>query len=587
MKTEKAIKTNAANQVKNRGIWKRFAHTIKEANIPKGLLAFYILLTIIEGQILIRIPEVNGNFFAGDVSPSSVALFIGLELFNTVLTQGVLYVNHILRYRMNRNLRNTLWGKILRLKPSYYDKVSASSLISRISVDSDGINTFVLDVVLELFVQIYYLTLTVREMNKVSQNVGFMLLGFVPLVFLITFVIGRLNLRFQSDMKYKLSDLTNYLSEIISVLPLLKAMNRQGYESRRGKTAIDEYYKSNRNVIALDIGGQIVGALQGLGPELVIILIGIKYLNDGTFDSAAWYMFYLYAGTFISFCGTLGSMWEQAKSVQGQLNKVSDVLFEEEESLDAYVDSMVESGDIIFDKVDFGYEEKLVLKDASFTIPALKNTALIGLSGAGKSTIIKLIERMYRPNSGRILTGGHEIGEYGIKEWRKRIAYVSQQTPLLSGNIRYNVTYGLKREITDEEIMKVLKEVRLDEFVLSSEEGLEKEVGQFGENLSGGQRQKISVARALLSEADILILDEPTASLDIISTNEIMHAVESIKGKRTVIIITHDRKLIGDCDHIIALEGDHRIVEGTPEEMIKISEFVRELSGKGGEADVR
>ena len=149
------------------------------------------------------------------------------------------------------------------------------------------------------------------------------------------------------------------------------------------------------------------------------------------------------------------------------------------------------------------------------------------------------------------------------------------------------MTYGLRREVTDEEIMKVLRDVRLDEFVLSSDEGLDREVGQFGENLSGGQRQKISVARALLSEADILILDEPTASLDIISTNEIMHAIETIRGERTVIVITHDGKLIGDCDHIIALEGDHKITEGTPLEMIKLSSFVRQLSGKGGEADVR
>ncbi len=587
MKDQKTIGKAEIRQVNHKGIWKRFWHTIRVANIPRVLLAVYIILTIIEGQILIRIPEVNGNFFAGDVSTSSVALFIGLELFNTLLTQGVLYVNHILRYKMNRNLRNSLWGKILKLKPSYYDKVSASSLISRISVDSDGINTFVLDVVLELFIQIYYMTLTVREMNKVSKDVGFMLLGFLPLVFLITFIIGRLNLKFQSDMKYKLSDLTNYLSEIISVLPLLKAMNRQGYESRRGKEAIDEYYKSNRNVIALDVGREIIGTLQGMGPELVIILIGIRYLNNGTFDAAAWYMFYMYAGSFISFCSTLGGMWEQAKSVQGQLNKVSDVLFEEEESLEAYVDSMVDSGDIIFDHVDFGYEDSLVIKDASFTIPAKKNTALVGLSGAGKSTIVKLIERMYEPNAGRILMGGHEIGEYGIKDWRNHISYVSQSTPLLSGSIRYNVTYGLRRDVTDEEIMKVLKDVRLDEFVLSSDEGLDREVGQFGENLSGGQRQKISVARALLSEADILILDEPTASLDIISTNEIMHAIETIRGERTVIVITHDGKLIGDCDHIIALEGDHKITEGTPLEMIKLSSFVRQLSGKGGEADVR
>ncbi|MBR6473159.1 MAG: ABC transporter ATP-binding protein [Firmicutes bacterium] len=586
MKEEKTISNPATRQVNNKGIWKRFAHTIKEANIPLGLLAFYIVLTIIEGQILIRIPEVNGNFFAGDVSPSTVTMFIALELVNTVVVQGVLYVNHILRYKMNRNLRNALWGKILRLKPSYYDKVSSSSLISRISVDSDGINTFVLDVVLEFFAQLYYTALIVNEMNKTSKNVGFMLLAFLPLTFMIAFIIGRLNLKFQSNMKYKLSDLTNYLSEIISVLPLLKAMNRQGYESRRGKQAIDEFYKSNRNVIGLDIGREIIGSLQGLGPELVIILIGIKYLNNGTFDAASWYMFYMYAGTFISFCGTVAGMWENAKSVQGQLNKVSDVLFEEEESLEAYVDSITEAEDIIFDHVDFGYEEKLVIKDASFTIPGHKNTALIGLSGAGKSTIVKLVERMYTPNAGRILMGGHEICEYGIKDWRNRIAYVSQSTPLLSGSIRDNVTYGIKREVTDTEIMEALRTVRLDAFVESDLDGLSREVGQFGESLSGGQRQKISVARALLSDADILILDEPTASLDIISTNEIMQAVESIKGKRTVIMITHDDKLIGNADHIIALEGDHRISEGSPEEMMKISEFVRVLLGKGGEQDV-
>ena len=586
MKEEKTITNPAIKQVNNRGIWKRFAHTIKEANIPLGLLAFYIVLTIIEGQILIRIPEVNGNFFAGDVSTSTVTMFIVLELVNTLVVQGVLYVNHILRYKMNRNLRNALWGKILRLKPSYYDKVSASSLISRISVDSDGINTFVLDVVLEFFSQIYYTVLFVREMNKTSRNVGFMLLAFLPLTFLLAFVFGRLNLRFQSNMKYKLSDLTNYLSEIISVLPLLKAMNRQGFESRRGKQAIDEFYKSNRNVIGLDVGKQIVGTLQGMGPEIVIILIGIRYLNNGTFDAASWYMFYLYAGTFISFCSTLAGMWENTKSIQGQLNKVSDVLFEEEESLEAYVDSITDAEDIIFDHVDFGYEGKPVLKDASFTIPGHKNTALIGLSGAGKSTIVKLVERMYSPDSGRIMMGGHDISEYGIRDWRAKIAYVSQSTPLLSGSIRDNVTYGIKREITDDEIMEALKTVRLDRFVESVPDGLDREVGQFGESLSGGQRQKISVARALLSDADILILDEPTASLDIISTNEIMQAVGSIRGSRTVIVITHDGKLIGEADHIIALEGDHRITEGTPEEMMKISEFVRVLAGKGGEADV-
>ena len=566
------------SEIKHQGIWRRFLHTMAAANIPWGLLAFYVVLTGIEGQILIRIPEVSGNFFSGDVSPRTVGLFIGLDLINTVVGQSVLFVNHVLRYRMNRNLRTSLWGKILKLEPAYYDRVSASSLISRITVDSDAINTFVLDVVLEFFVQIYYLSLTVHEMNKVSMNVGFKLLAFVPLTILITFIVGRISLRFESDLKYRLSDLTNYLSELISCLPLLKAMNRQKYETRRGRMAIDEYYRSRRNVIGLDIAREIVGTFAGIGPELIILLVGIKYLANGTFDAAAWYMFYLYAGTFIGFCGTLGSMWEMSKTVQGQLNKVSDLLSEEEESLEGYVEEITADGDILFDHVDFGYDGHKVLDDASFTIPGKSNTALIGYSGAGKSTVLKLVERIYSPDSGRILMGGTDIGKTDLREYRSHLVYVSQNTPLLSGSIRDNILYGLGRTVSDEDIMEAARLVRLDGFIGSQPEGLDREVGAFGGQLSGGQKQKIAVTRALLSEADVLILDEPTASLDIVSTRDILRAIDSIRGTRTVILVTHDGDLIRDVDHVIIAEKGKPFLEGTPAEMAFISEFYRQLA---------
>lgn len=569
-------------RVNQKGVWKRFFHTCKVANLPYGFILFYIVLTIIQGILLVKIPQVNSNFFSGDVSVASVSMFIGMEILSMIITQGTLFVNHVVRYRTNRNLRSALWGKILKLKPAYFDRVSASTLISRITVDSDSINEFVLDVVLNAASQIYYLVLTIAVMSAISIQAGLKLLAFIPVSLAMAFLIGRLNLKFQNTAKFQMSNLTEYLSELISCLPLLKAFNMQSYESRRGKKVIDDYYKANRSLIGLDVASQVIGSVVGALPEIVIILMGIKMLQNNTVDAAGWYTFYLYAGTFIGFFNTLGSIWRRSKSVQGQLNKVSDVLYEEEENVEAYVQEIVAEGDIMFDHVTFAYDTDPVLRDVSLTIPGNGITALVGYSGSGKTTITKLLERIYEPNEGRILFAGRNIAEYNIRSWRENIAYVMQETPLLSGTIRDNLLYGIRREVSEEEIMEAVKQANLDGFIAQLPEGLDYEVGQFGGRLSGGQRQKVAIAGAILSGAPILILDEPTASLDILSTNEIIQTIASLRGKRTVILVTHDRDAVRAADHVIVAEQDHTIVEGSAKTVALMSEFYRQLMEEGG-----
>lgn len=564
-------------QIQNKGIWKRFFHMCAVARLPYGLLIFYIILTALQGMILVRIPLVNANFFAGDVSVESVSMFIGMELISMVVCQFVLYVNHVVRAKMNRNLRNVLWGKILRLKPGYFERVSASTLISRITVDSDSMNEFVMDILLDLVSQIYMLILTIHEMSRISIRAGLLLLVFIPLSFFVAFLMGRLNLKFENAMKFKMSDLTHYLSELVSCMPLLKAYNRQSYESRRGRQVIDEYYRANRNVVGLDVLKQIVGILVGIGPEICIILLGIKMLGAGTVDAEGWYAFYLYAGTFIGFCNTLCGIWERAKSVQGKLNKVSDVLYEEEESVEPYVNEIVKAGDLMFDNVSFAYGKDRVLDKASFEIPSGKNTVIIGYSGSGKSTILKLLERMYEPSEGRILMGGQEITSCGVREWRRKIAFVTQNTPLLSGSIRENILYGVSRTVTDDEIMEAARLAHVDGFINENPEGLEYQVGQFGARLSGGQRQKLSIARAILTNAEILILDEPTASLDVIAAGEIVNTIEALRGTRTVVTVTHDARAIRTADHIVVVDQGHNVIEGDSQKIELVSDFYRQL----------
>lgn len=202
----------AGASVRQKGVWKRFFHTCRVARLPYVWIGVFVVLTFLQGVLLVKIPQVNANFFAGDVSPKSIAMFIGMELVTTVLVQGMLYVNHIVRYRTNRNLRNVLWGKILRLKPSYYDQVTASTLISRITDDTDAINEFVIDIVIEAGSQIYFFIVTICAMSAISVRAGLILLAFTPLSVLIAFITGRLSLKFENSSKHRLSDMTANIS---------------------------------------------------------------------------------------------------------------------------------------------------------------------------------------------------------------------------------------------------------------------------------------------------------------------------------------------------------------------------------------
>lgn len=235
--------------------------------------------------------------------------------------------------------------------------------------------------------------------------------------------------------------------------------------------------------------------------------------------------------------------------------------------------------DIVFDHVSFSYtDERDVLRDVSMTIPMGRVTAVIGGNGAGKSTVFKLLARLYEPKDGAIRFGGEDIAQYELTDWRDHFSYVFQNEPLLGGTVRENITYGLEREVSDEELFAVAKKANCYDFVMAKPNGFDEDVGLGGSNFSGGQAQCIAIARAMLRSADYLLLDEATSNLDVMSEAMVTEAMANLMRGKTTVMIAHNYAATRSADHIIVMNDGAVEAEGAPEELLGSNDYYRLFS---------
>ena len=245
--------------------------------------------------------------------------------------------------------------------------------------------------------------------------------------------------------------------------------------------------------------------------------------------------------------------------------------FEEEEEQfgDGIIINEEVQEDIIFDRVEFGYADEKVLRSFSACIPRGKVTAIVGKNGSGKSTMFKLLTRLYEPEDGTIRFGENDIAAYTLHSWRKKICLVAQGSPIMAGTIRDNICYGRDDEVSEEELLRVAKLARVYDFVKDLPDGFDAEVTAGGGNLSGGQKQCIAIARAMLTGADYLLLDESTSNLDVKREKDVMDALLELMKDRTTVIIGHTLSAIRNADYVIVLNNGEIEAEGTPAEILK------------------
>jgi len=273
------------------------------------------------------------------------------------------------------------------------------------------------------------------------------------------------------------------------------------------------------------------------------------------------------------------SMWQMLKQSHGASEVIGQILDAEAEDLEKGEPMGEKTENIHFDHVGFSYDGKTpVLKDVSFTIPRGKKTVIVGENGCGKSTAIKLLEGFEELDSGRILIGGRDIKDIQLKDLRDKVGYLFQGNQIVKGTIEENVKYGIDRDCTDQEVETALRAARAYDFIREKDEGLQSEISRFDNKVSGGEMQRIAVARMILKDPDYLIMDEATSGIDLVSAREVNDSVSRMMDGKTIVAVSHDFDEIKKADHIVVLNKGVVEAEGDYDTVYEASGLFRQFA---------
>jgi ABC-type multidrug transport system fused ATPase/permease subunit len=417
---------------------------------------------------------------------------------------------------------------------------------------------------------------------RLDLSVALLSLTVIPFLFLsLRYYATSLSTQ-EERVKEMESGLISRLYEIFSSIRLVKSFAREPLESERYATAGTSTMKARIAVTwKQSLFGLMVATTTILGTALVLIVGGLHVMRGQmTVGSLIVVINYLGAvyGPLSAIAFTAGSL--QAAVAGARRVRAMLALPPESNDPPDAVDAGGVRGDVAFEQVSFSYsEDKAVLHDISFAAKPGQMIAVVGLTGAGKTTLVSLIPRFYNPTSGRVLIDGRDVRQYRLRSLRERIAIVPQDAVLFSGTIRDNLRYG-RLDATDAEIEAAARAAHAHDFVSRLPKGYDTSVAEAGGGLSGGERQRLSVARAILKNAPILILDEPTSSLDAISEEIVFAALKRLRAGRTTIVIAHRLSTVRDADAILVLDGGRISAFGRHDELLQSSDLYRRMCAR-------
>ncbi|AEI51858.1 ABC transporter ATP-binding protein [Runella slithyformis] len=533
----------------------------------------FLLLSLTTNLIF---PKLIGEIVAVIEGKSSyklnqVVLFlIGILILQSLFSFGRIYFFSIVSEKGMADIRRTLYSKIVSLPIPFFEQRRVGELMSRITSDVQALQDVLSFTLAELFRSLATVVVGIVIICFISWKLTIFMLATFPVAIVVAMIFGRYIRKLSKKAQDELANANVVVEETLQSVTIVKAFTNEFLEVNRYGDAlarvIDASLKAARfrggfvSFIIFALFGGIVG----------VVWYGATLVQSGEMPFSELMTFIFYTMFIGGSIGGLGDMYAQIQKTLGASERLLEILEEQSEvDVKANVQPITVSGNIAFENVRFSYPTRpdmTVLKGVSLEVPAGRKIALVGYSGAGKSTIVQLLMRYHTPQGGTVSVDGQDIQSFDITAYRQNIAVVPQEVILFGGTIRENIAYG-KPNATQEEVREAARKANALDFIESFPDKLETVVGERGIKLSGGQRQRIAIARAILKDPKILILDEATSSLDAESEKLVQEALDRLMQNRTTIIIAHRLATVRNVDCIYVIKDGTIFESGTHEEL--------------------
>lgn len=528
---------------------------------------------------LISKPAIDGIFVSKDVAALRWIPFavVAIFLFKGLANYGQTILMSFIGLRIVTDLRNKLYEQIQRQSLAFFAEHPTGLLMSRITNDVGAVQTASSEAITALVKDTFMLISLIGVIFYTDWRLALIAIVIFPLAVYPITMFGKKMRKVTTSTQITMGTLNSLLQETISGTRIVKAFNMEKYENKRFATENERLFKFTLKAVSVNaMSSPLMEFLGGIGMAAVIFYGGYNVVHGhstpGTFFSfiAALLMIYEPVKRLTNVNNTINQGIAGAERVFSIIDRVPDI-----DDKPGAIDLPPVSRNIDIQNVTFCYAATPVLKNINLSIKVGEVIAFVGMSGGGKTSLVNLIPRFYDVSEGHVLIDGQDVRDVTLKSLRNQIAIVTQQTILFNDTVKNNIAYGDIRR-TDEEIYNAARAANAHEFITKLPKGYESNIGELGAKLSGGEKQRISIARALLKDAPILILDEATSSLDTESEIEVQDALDNLMKGRTTLVIAHRLSTIRNANRIIALVNGEIVEEGNHESlMAKKGEYYR------------
>ena len=533
--------------------------------IPQPLIMRYLVDDVILGRQL-------------GLLALAILLLAGIALAEklTVLLQQFYFARF--EQEVTLDIQQDLFSHVLRFPQGFFDENQTGYLMSRLSDDVEGLRWFFSSTIVYIISNILRFAGGVVLLFYLEWRLALGVLVIVPgLVLSIRYFSRKIHVLSHQDMEQQ-ANITSQLQESLSSVSLIKAFSTEARTVKRFITKITEaFHISLEQTTVSSVANLVINSMPGVA-KVTVLALGAYWVILGHWSLGSLLAFIAYLAYVFGPAQFLASANLQLQNARAALERVSALydIIPEESMVDGKTVERL-TGEIEFKNVSFAYDAREpVLHDISFRIQPGERVAIVGPSGVGKTTLLSLILRFYKPNAGEIYFDGQPAGDYEIGSLRQRLGYVAQSTLLLSGSIMENLRYG-NPEARGEEVSRAAKVAGIHDFITSLPEGYETEIGEEGVKLSEGQKQRLALARAIVKDPDILVLDEPTSALDSQTEKTIFQSLPSYTEGKTLFVVAHRLSTIMNADRIFLLDQNRLIAIGTHESLLQSNDYYRSI----------